>query len=151
MTVLLQGEARAELGLAARFLAPRVAGLFLVCPQVYFRRQLAARILAEYGLAVRDGGKPPEKGWDVAVDLRFLPPLFRVGPRLFTLRPVFPQPLLHTTSWQRFLSIEHPVWAECHLSCLLPEKTSLPSTLTPASLAAAFSLLETAGVEFALT
>ena len=149
LTVLLQGEAQPELAVAARFLARRVRGLFIVCPPAYFRRNLAARILAESGLAVLDGPIPPPKGWDVAIDLRCLPPLFRVGPRLLTLYPVFPRPLVQAARWKKIMPLEHPVWAECHLACLLPEKKTLPSALTPASLRAAFSLLEEAGVGFA--
>ncbi|MCL6613673.1 MAG: hypothetical protein K6U03_03460, partial [Firmicutes bacterium] len=147
LTVLLLGGRQPELAVAARFLAHRVRGIFIVCPAEHFRRRLAAQLLIESGLAVLALPRPPRGGWDVAIDFRVLPPRIETGDGVLVVRPLFPHPLALSGRLAEAVDGGHPVWAECHLACLAPpEGPPLPFTLTLASLREALALVERLGL-----
>ncbi|MGE5598770.1 MAG: hypothetical protein ACM3XS_05275 [Bacteroidota bacterium] len=127
LSLLLIGEDRGPFAVAARFLARRVRHLTLVAPGEHFRDRLAWQILTESGLAVLTRAAPPETGWEVALDLRRHPPVILVGAeRVLRPRPCSAQPLWTPAGLRPAPENEHPVWAECHLLCLLPPEAALP-------------------------
>lgn len=150
MTVMVHGEARAELAVAARYLARVVRRLILVSPREDFRRRLAAQILGETGLVVMTREAPPAGGWDVALDLGGSVPRLVLGDCLARPRIVFPQPLLRVTQGKWLGRTDHPVWDECYLACLAPNGADLPFETSLAALRAAFALAERAEIKFTL-
>ena len=150
--VLLIGDSRPEVAIAARFLARTVRHLILVCPVEHFRNRLAWQILTESGLAVVTRAETPASGWELGLDLRRYPPAFLPGtaPALYP-RPLFPKPLYPPDGRAPAVESEHPVWAECHLACLVsPGSPPLPHEPTLGSVEAALSLAEQVGLAFQL-
>jgi len=150
LQVLLIGNNQPELATAARFLARPVRRLIVACPVEHFRNRLALQILAESGLAILTRPDPTPAGWDVAIDLRYLPPSVLLGARVLRVRPCFSRP----PRWSGrapTLADAHPAWPECYLACLAPSgQPLLPYEVSLSSLQIAMALAGQVGLGFAL-